>query len=93
MKIGNSTLIEPRRSHGAVIVGKLMVVFGGINTHTGYLKDIKYLDLRLMAWMNLDYEIETQELEEFLLHGIAKHVMVANFENREGSTRLYNKDY
>ena len=93
IKVQNEVAVEPRRSHGAVIVGKQMLIFGGINSSREHLRDMKFLDLRELKWIDLDYKIETPELEEFLIHGIAKHVMVGNFKPREGHNKLYHKDY
>jgi hypothetical protein len=43
-------MMEPRRNHSALIIGKYMLVFGGINTKKDYLNDLKTLDLKELKW-------------------------------------------
>ena len=42
--------MEARRLHGCALMGKYMLVFGGINTRKEMLKDLLYLDLKEMRW-------------------------------------------
>lgn len=46
LKMSNEESIEGRRSHGASLMGKYMIVFGGMNTKREYLRDLIYLDLK-----------------------------------------------
>lgn len=45
--------MEARRYHSAVMVGKFMVVVGGINTLGRFLKDINMLNLETLKWQSL----------------------------------------
>jgi hypothetical protein len=42
--------VEARRFHSAVLIGKYMVVVGGINTLGRFLKDINLLNLETLKW-------------------------------------------
>ncbi len=38
-------MIEPRRNHAAVIINKTLIIYGGIDNHGHYLKDVWELNL------------------------------------------------
>jgi len=42
---GNGDLVEPRRNHAAVIVGKHMLIHGGIDNKGTYLNDLMIFNL------------------------------------------------
>ena len=46
----SGVLVEARRNHIAAIVGKYMLVHGGIDTYGNALSDLKVLNLQLMKW-------------------------------------------
>lgn len=92
IKISNENTIEARRCHSAVIVGKHMLVFGGVNTKKEYLNDLKVLDLKELRWDSKEYKVESQDLDAFLQFGLAKHFAFAHFADRE-SYPLYSKAY
>ena len=46
LRLHNEESIEPRRSHTATLLGKYMLVLGGITMKKDYLNDLVYLDLR-----------------------------------------------
>ena len=50
LKLQNEESIEPRRSHSAILLGKYMLVLGGINMKKDYLTDFVYLDLKELRW-------------------------------------------
>jgi Rab9 effector protein with kelch motifs len=50
LKMGNEESIEGRRNHGAALLGKYMLVIGGINTKREFLNDFIYLDLKELKW-------------------------------------------
>ena len=50
IKISNEEIVEPRRQHSACIIGKHMLVYGGINTKKEYLSDLKILNLKALEW-------------------------------------------
>lgn len=50
LKMGGEEAVEGRRSHACAVMGKYMIVFGGINTRRAFLKDFIYLDLKELRW-------------------------------------------
>ena len=46
LKMHNEDSVEPRRCHSATLLGRYMIVFGGINTKKDFLNDFVYLDLK-----------------------------------------------
>ena len=50
LKMGSEELVEGRRAHAYGLMGKYMLVFGGINSKRGFLKDFAYLDLKELRW-------------------------------------------
>lgn len=48
IKISNEVIVEPRRQHSACIIGKFMLVYGGVNTKKEYLSDLRVLDLKAL---------------------------------------------
>lgn len=50
IKVSNELLVEARRCHSAIIIGKNMLVFGGINTKKDYLRHLAVLDLKELKW-------------------------------------------
>jgi|JI6StandDraft_1071083.scaffolds.fasta_scaffold04197_14 hypothetical protein len=84
--------MEPRRNHSSVIIGKHMLVYGGINTKKNYLSDLKVLDLKELKWEALEYKVESEALANFMKDGLAKHCAFTYFNERE-SYPLYSKTY
>ena len=39
-------MVQPRRSHACALMGKYMLVFGGLTAHKDSLKDLIYLDMK-----------------------------------------------
>lgn len=58
LKMSNEDSIEARRNHGAVLMGKYMLVLGGINTRREFLNDFMYLDLKELRWYHKEYKVE-----------------------------------
>jgi len=85
-------IVEPRRHHSACNFGKYMVVFGGISSKNQHFNDLKYLDLKELKWYNKEYKYSDSELERFLEGGLARHAMVAQF-NQHDSYPLYSNNY
>lgn len=50
LKMTGEELVEGRRSHSCALMGKYMLILGGINTRRGFLKDFLYLDLKELRW-------------------------------------------
>ena len=50
LKMANEESVEGRRSHGAALMGKYMIILGGMNTRREYLNDFVYLDLKELRW-------------------------------------------
>lgn len=90
LKMSNEEAIEGRRSHGAALMGKYMIIFGGMNTRREYLRDFVYLDLKELRWYHKEYKVEGRELNEDLDSGIAKHKMVSHFKNTHKNYPLYS---
>lgn len=74
--------IEPRRNHSAVIIGKNMVVYGGIDTNGNSLNDVKALNLLTMKW-----SVCSQEDENEL--GLAFHTACPIFHPERSKVELY----
>lgn len=90
LKMTNEEIIEGRRSHSAILMGKYMIVFGGMNTKREYLKDFVYLDLKELRWYNKEYKIEGRDLSENMMTGIARHKMLSNFRTSHKNFPLYS---
>lgn len=75
-----------------MIIGKHMLVFGGINTKKEFLNDLKILDLKDLRWDIKEYKVDSQALDDFLKFGLAKHFAFTYFNERE-SYPLYSKTY
>jgi hypothetical protein len=80
IQISNQAIIEGRQQHSACIIGKYMIVCGGINTQKLYLSDMKYLDLKALEWQTKEYKVNDMDLCEFLAGGIAKHTVFTHFK-------------
>lgn len=50
LKMHNEESVEPRRCHSATLLGRYMLVIGGINSSKEYLSDFVYLDLKELRW-------------------------------------------
>ena len=92
IKMINEESVEPRRSHSATLMGKYMVIFGGMNTKKEFLNDLVYLDIKDLRWSHKEYKIESKELEAYLGSGLAKHQAVMHFRPRK-SYPFYHVDY
>lgn len=66
LKMTNEDVIEGRRSHGCALMGKYMLIFGGMNTKREFMKDFFYLDLKELKWYQKEYKIEGKELNDEL---------------------------
>ena len=62
--------VEGRRNHIAVIVGRYMIIHGGMNTEGEYLNDIKILNMTTMKWSSCHADGENE-------FGVAQHTAVA----------------
>jgi len=51
---GHGDLVEPRRNHAAVIVGKHMLIHGGIDNKGMYLNDLMIFNLNTYKWQVAD---------------------------------------
>lgn len=80
IKIENEDDVEGRRNHSACLVGKNMLVFGGINTRKEYLGDMVYLDLKALQWNHKEYKVEDYNLSQFMQSGLAKHACFTYFK-------------
>jgi hypothetical protein len=92
IKINNEEVVEPRRHHGACHFGKYMMIFGGISSKNQHFNDLKYLDLKELKWYGKEYKTSDNELERFLEGGLARHAMVAQFNQHENYP-LYSNNY
>ena len=59
LKVKGEEQLEARRSHSCVLMGRYMLVFGGLNTRREMLKDLAYLDLKEVRWYHKEYTIES----------------------------------
>lgn len=75
-----------------MVIGKHMLVFGGVNTKKDYLNDLKVLDLKELKWQPLEYKVESEALARFMKDGLAKHCAFTYFNERE-SYPLFSKTY
>lgn len=60
LKMGNEEVIQGRRYHGCALMGKYMLVFGGMNTKRQLLKDFVYLDLKELKWFQKEFKVESK---------------------------------
>ena len=44
--------------HAYALMGKYMIVFGGISSKRSFLKDFVYLDLKELRWYQKEYRID-----------------------------------
>lgn len=79
LKMTGEELVEARKSHACTLMGKYMLVFGGINTRRAYLKDFLYLDLKELRWYLKEYQIDSRELSQEMEKGLAKHKAITHF--------------
>ena len=80
IKITHEEIVVPRRQHSACIIGKFMLIYGGINTKKEYLSDLKLLDLKGLEWQQKEYRVDDLELCEYLTSGLAKHAVFTFFK-------------
>lgn len=71
--------IAARRNHAAVMVGKQMVVFGGINQQQEFLCDFLVLDIITQKWFDYSKSFVLDELP--FRSGVAYHQVCAVFED------------
>jgi len=69
-----------------------MIVFGGISSKNQHFNDLKYLDMKELKWYGKEYKYDDSELERFLEGGLARHAIIARF-NQHDSYPFYSKDY
>lgn len=66
VKTLNSHLIEPRKDHSSIVLGRRMLVFGGSSVRQKPLKDLLSLDFKTMKWTNLEYHFGSDSVRNFL---------------------------
>lgn len=71
---GDEMCVSTRRAHAACMVGKHMVVWGGVNENSRPLNDVWALSLESFRWANLK-----PNLEGTLPDAISHHKMVSVF--------------
>ena len=57
-------LPDPRRNHGAVIIGNSMIVYGGINNNSEVLDDFQAVNIDQMQWFAMKFTKDTQKPRE-----------------------------
>lgn len=92
LKMHNEDSVEPRRCHTATLLGRYMIVIGGINAKKEHLSDFVYLDLKELRWYHKEYRVEGKDFEEFFSFGVAKHAAVSTFKPRK-SYAFYSSEY
>ena len=93
LRMTNEENVEARRSHGALLMGKYMLIFGGMNTRRQHLQDFVYLDLKELRWYEKEYKVEGRELAEQMQTGLAKHKMIGHFRSTHKNLPLYSSEY
>lgn len=66
--------LEPRKKHAGVVLGKSLLVHGGVNSFEKYLKDWMLLSLETFSWTELEID---QESKALFIDGLAWHSMTA----------------
>lgn len=54
-------LPDPRRNHGASIVGNSMIIYGGINNNSEVLEDFQAVNIDLMQWFTIKFTKDTEK--------------------------------
>ena len=93
LKIRGEEYIPSRRSHSCVMMGKYMLVFGGLTMKKDSLKDLVYLDLKELKWYQKEYLIDSQLLSLDMEKGIAHHKGVAHFDRNKKTLPFYSSEY
>ena len=57
MKMRGEELVAPRRSHACALMGKYMIIFGGLNMRREAYSDLVYLDLKELKWYQKEFII------------------------------------
>lgn len=75
--------VEPRRDHAGCLVGRDLVIHGGVNRYDKYLSDLLVLNLDSLNWSIVEVEEGLEEFKE----GIAGHCLslVTSFDKKFSS--------
>lgn len=81
--------LQPRRNHAAIVMGRQMIVIGGINQQEEYLNELVVLDFMTQKWVNYSKWFDPHLLPFKL--GIAYHQICPAFEDITQNLFLQHK--
>lgn len=78
--------MSPRKSHSSCIIGRQMLVYGGVDDRQKYLNDVWVLDLISLKWISGEVHNEVHK------EGVGMHQMCGVYHPLKKYNLLYRNE-